>query len=96
MADIVLKLNTKTARRLSYAIGRSHEANAVVSAATGAAKMAEQNVRDIVSLVADQTGDKLPSNFGIVFDEEESEIIITTNEQIAIQSDPQVNGVNHE
>jgi hypothetical protein len=77
---IVLKLNLKTAKRLSYAVGRSDEANAIVQAATQAAKAAEKEVRDLVSFVADQQDVKLPPDFGIRFEEDATEITITTHE----------------
>lgn len=78
MADIVLKMNIRTARKLSYAIGHSDEANAVVYAATNAAKVAEQNVRDIINLIADEQGVKLPYHYGVMFDEDVNEITLTT------------------
>ncbi len=98
MADIVLKMNVKTARRLSYAIGHSDEANAVVYAATNAAKVAEQNVRDIINLIADQQEVKLPYHYGVVFDEDENVITLTTQtESAGVEFNPtklHVNGIN--
>jgi len=81
---IVLKLNLKTAKRLSYAVGRSDEANAVVQAATNAARAAEKEVRDLVGFVADQQEIQLPPNFGIKFEEETNEITITTPEPMPL------------
>jgi BioD-like phosphotransacetylase family protein len=99
VADIVLKMNIKTARKLSYAIGHSDEANAVVYAATNAAKVAEQNVRDIINLIADAQGIKLPYHYGVVFNEDENEIKLTTqtDNMVGQEFSPtnlRVNGIN--
>lgn len=77
---IILKLNMKTAKRLSYAVGRSDDANAFVQVATQAAQNAEREIRDLVSLVADQQDIQLPPNFGIRFIDDANEIEITTRE----------------
>lgn len=77
---IILKLNAKTARRLAYVMGRSDEANGIVQAATNAAKTAEQAVRDLISVAADQTEQKLPEHFHASFDEESNEVTITSTE----------------
>jgi len=87
---IILQLNNHTARRLSYLIGHSDEANSVVQAAINAAKIAEQNVRDVILLIADQAGEKLPENYSVEFKEEQNELLITTKEQQSM------NGVNHD
>lgn len=98
MVDIVLKMNVKTARKLSYAIGHSDEANAVVQAATNAAKMAEQNVREIIDLIADQHGKKLPPNYTVVFDEDDNQITLSARENVMpVDFNPtklQVNGIS--
>jgi|KBSMisStandDraft_5_1062788.scaffolds.fasta_scaffold1618409_1 hypothetical protein len=93
--QIILKLNPKTARHLSYCIGRSDEANAVVGAATQAARSAERNVHDMIAMIADQDGQKIPDNFAVTFDSELNQIIITEQEttQYVAPIPLQVNGV---
>jgi len=86
---ITLQLNNHTARRLSYLIGHSDEANSVVEAALSAAKIAEQNVRDVILLIADQAGHKLPDSYNVEFVDEENELRITPKEEFS------KNGVNH-
>jgi hypothetical protein len=96
---IVLKLNLKTAKRLSYAVGRSDEANAVVQAATNAARAAEKEVRDLISLVADQQEVQLPPDFGIKFEEDTNEITITSKEPPPFMEIPEIlrmNGVQEQ
>lgn len=78
MDNLTFKLNNKTARRLSYMIGRSEEANYIVNSAINAAKAAEANVRSMVDLIADQAGCKLPERYGISFDEDDNEITVKT------------------
>lgn len=87
---ITLNLNNSVARRLSYMIGHSDEANMVVEAAMRAARVAEQNVRDVIFLVAEQSGEKLPDNFSVEFKEEENLLLITPKEELHTQ-----NGVDH-
>ena len=87
---IKLELSNQTARRLSYLMGHSDEANVVVQAALGAARSAEQHVRDLVGLIATQAGEKLPDDYTVEFHEEENHIRILTKEERSM------NGVNHE
>lgn len=86
---ITLQLSNHTARRLSYLIGHSDEANRMVEAAMSAARVAEQNVRDTIVLVADQAGQKLPENYNVEFVDEENELHITPKEEHTM------NGVNN-
>lgn len=87
---IAVQLSNTTARKLSYLIGRSDEANTVVEAAMNASKVAEQNVRDIIKLVTDQAGHKLPETYTVEFKEELNELRIMPRDSNL------VNGVNHE
>ena len=88
---ITLQLSNHTARRLSYLIGRSDEANAVVEAAMGAAKVAEQSVRDVIALVANESGEALPGNYNVEFKDELNQLVITSKDE-----EQTMNGVSHE
>jgi hypothetical protein len=79
---IILQLSNTTARRLSYLIGHSDEANIVVEAAMSAAKIAEQNVRDVIKLVADQSGNTLPETYSVEFKDDVNEIHITPKDNL--------------
>lgn len=92
--DIILKLSPKTARHLSYCIGRSDEANAVAGAATQAAKSAEKNVRDMLVMIADQDGQKLPENFALTFDEDSSVVTIVEHQPVEYNAPPQTSVLN--
>lgn len=63
----------------------------VVEAAMSAAKIAEQNVRDVIKLVADQAGEKLPEGYMVEFIDEVNELRITVKEEMK-----PMNGVQHE
>lgn len=85
MAEYTLKLGTENARRLSYAIGRSDEANALVEATKRAAMAAEQGVRELILLLASQQEIKLPEQFNLRFPGDDVVVVVerlTGNENI--------------
>lgn len=82
MSDkIVLKLTPKTARKMSYMMGRSDEANSVAEAAKQAATAAEGRVKEILRFVADESDQQLPERYRVVFDDETNEVSITSLEE---------------
>jgi len=92
MTSFVLQLNPKTARRLAHAIGMSDQANTIVQANLTAAREAENNVRDVVSLIADQTQVILPPYYSIQFDDEINEVTITSTDPPEMPTQLRVNG----
>lgn len=89
-----VKMGAETARRLSYAVGRSDEANSVAAAARQAAIAAEQMVRDIVLGMSEVQNVKLPARFSLKFTDDTVSIAEATYEEQVVS--PQVaNGKEH-
>jgi hypothetical protein len=82
-----------TARRLSYLIGRADQTSLAVGKAIEDAREAEKNVTDVLRMVADQAGHKLPEQFNIQFKEEENEVTIVEKD---LPMPIVQNGVHHE
>lgn len=77
--EVVLKLSNKLMRRLSYMMGCSEAANGLVESAKKAAIGAENNVREMLSWLADQDGVELPADYKIKVDDETNQVIVTSN-----------------